>query len=97
MHCLRQDAAHVACYVSNYLPFDLNDDPVFDSPDEEDANAAVLQDSSQLVATVAMEYSPIEESGDDPVVKFYVYNADGERVGAADLDGLANALCRNSA
>ena len=35
-----------------------------------------------------MEYSPIEGSGDDPVVKFYVYGADGDRIGTADLDGL---------
>ncbi len=88
MHCLRRDSTHVACYVTNYFPSDTNGNLVFDSPDSEDADAAVLQDSTQLVATVAMEYSPISESGTDPVVKFYVYDANGNRVGAADLDGL---------
>ncbi len=88
MHCLRRDSSHIACYVSNYFPKDASDNLDFTSPDSADADAAVLQDSTQLVATVAMEYSPISDTDTEPVVKFYVYDENGNRVGAADLDGL---------
>jgi hypothetical protein len=85
MHCLKRDSTHIACYVTNYFPKTptLN----FSSPDAADADAAVNADQAQLVATVAMEYSPIAEDDTEPVVKFYVYDEAGERVGAADLDG----------
>lgn len=88
MHCRRQEVSpgvyDVACYVSNYGDFF--------TPDEADFEAAANQDTA--VATVAMEYTRIEDPGDptmfvspDRVVKFYVYGADGTRVNSADLDG----------
>lgn len=70
------------------------------TPDADDAAAAAAQDTP--IATVAMEYSRIEDTGacDNPatedvsfsdperVVKFYVFNADGSTLlNNADLDG----------
>ncbi len=95
----------VAFYVSNY--------GFYDTDDEGDFENAVNQVGSELVATVAMEWSRIEDgpaipfnpydpnAGADPndptapvsisdnerVIKFYVYNAAGNPVFAADLDG----------
>jgi hypothetical protein len=97
MHCKKQMASDgqldVACYVTNYGTI-LTDD-------QDDANAAVTGTTvgmSSLVATVAMEYSRIESPPvnptefDDPqrVVKFYVFNAAGTPVHAADLDSGVN-------
>lgn len=75
MHC-KKNGADVACYVTNYGNID--------TPDTDDVAAAVANDNK--VATVAMEYAPIEGAGADPVVKFFVYNAVGDRVNNADLD-----------
>lgn len=89
MHCVQNPAGDggdddVACYVSNYGNQA--------TPDTDDFVDAV--NGNGLVATVAMEYSRIEDPSDpsgfsdsDRVVKFFVYNAAGERVKAADLDG----------
>ncbi|MFV2056219.1 MAG: hypothetical protein ACC707_07105 [Thiohalomonadales bacterium] len=101
MHCTSDVAddnnTDVACYVSNYgFGFDTNGDPA--TPDEEDADAAaqaLVDGSGPLIATVAMEYSRIESTigkpveFDDPqrVVKFYVFNAAGDPINSADLDG----------
>ena len=77
MHC-RQNGADVACYVTNYGNIDTDD--------ADDVAAAVA--ASGKVATVAMEYAPIEgDAAADPVVKFFVYNAADNRVNNADLDG----------
>jgi hypothetical protein len=64
MNCLQRDA-DVACYVSNY-----------GNPDQQAASAhrAATPIPSKALATVAMEYSPVE--GQDPqhrIVKFYVF------------------------
>lgn len=95
----------VAFYVSNYGSYDEDDEGDFES--------AADQVGSELFATVAMEWSRIEDppaipfnaydpdAGADPndpdapiafadnerVIKFYVYNAAGDPVFAADLDG----------
>ena len=94
MHCKKQTASDaqddVACYVTNYG--DIT------TPDIDDANAAITGTTvgqSSLVASVAMEYSRIENAVDpefdgtntDRVVKFYVYSGDGTHLlRAADLD-----------
>lgn len=84
MHCAA-NGANVACYVTNYGKIT--------TPDSDDANHAANQTAAEVVATVAMEFSPIEtQLGDPPdpeqVVKFYVYNAIGTaKLNAADLDG----------
>jgi cytochrome c5 len=76
MHCVR-NGANVAAYVTNYG--DIT------TPDTADVAAAIA--GTNPVATVAMEYSPIEgDPTPTPVVKFYVYNAAGTRVNSADLD-----------
>jgi hypothetical protein len=89
MHCVQNPATDggaddVACYVSNYGSAT--------TPDTQDFIDAV--NGNGLVATVAMEYSRIDDPDDpsgfsdpDRVVKFFVYNAAGNRVNAADLDG----------
>lgn len=90
MHCVRNAASDggaddVACYVSNYG--DINTDDTQDFADAVQNNG--------LVATVAMEYSRIENDNGaateftdpDRVVKFFVYGANGGIVTAADLDG----------
>jgi hypothetical protein len=97
MHCV-QDGANVGCFVSNY------DAAVYtgpgDGPDITKAQDAVLGLAGTLAptATVAMEFSQIEDAGasgsaisfsdPDRVVKFYVFNAAGDPVDAANLDGL---------
>lgn len=97
MHCV-QDGANVACYVSNY------DSLVYTGPgqgwDTPKAQRAVdgFNGLVQPDATVAMEFSQIEDvapNGDpvtysdaERVVKFYVFNQAGNPVNAANLDGL---------
>lgn len=77
MHC-KTNGADVACYVTNY-------GDIF-TPDSTDVDDAV--DGVAKVATVAMEYAPIEgDPAATPVVKFFVYNGAGTRVNRADLDG----------
>lgn len=91
MHCTKKLADDgqfdVACYVTNYG--DINTDDV------QDATDAV--NGTNPVATVAMEYSRIENAPgnnpefDDPerTVKFYVYDGAGTSLlRAANLDGL---------
>ena len=94
MNC-KQTGADVGCYVTNYGNAASNDP----SDDQTDANDAAAQNTP--FATVAMEYSPIELTCDDPgtpaneetldsepTVKFFTYNADGSALlNAADLDG----------
>jgi mono/diheme cytochrome c family protein len=41
---------------------------------------------TNLIATVAMEYSPIQPGG-NPVMKYFVFGGNNARVDAADLDG----------
>jgi hypothetical protein len=94
MHCAKKLADDlqydVACYVTNYGSID--------TPDEQDAEDAA-DPLAPAVATVAMEYSRIEDPGADGapivygdpqrVVKFYVYNGAGDALlQYANLDGL---------
>jgi hypothetical protein len=97
MHCAK-NGANVACYVSNY------DSLVYTGPgqgtDVSKANKAVDGFNGIIApdATVAMEYSPIEDfaapgspvtvSDPQPVVKFFVFNGGGAPADAANLDGL---------
>lgn len=97
MHCV-QDGSNVACYVSNY------DSLVYTGPGEgtDVAKAQHAVDGFngliQPDATVAMEFSQIEDdvpdgnpvSSGDParIVKFYVFNQAGTPLDSASLDGL---------
>jgi mono/diheme cytochrome c family protein len=77
MHCRRSRASDgafdIACYVTNYGDHT--------TPDADDAAAAAIQDATREVATVAMEYTRVENPLGDPIefpdnsrtVKFYVY------------------------
>jgi hypothetical protein len=96
----------IAFYVTNYGNYETDD--------EGDFEQAVGQDPNNVVATVAMEWSriedgpatdydyydpdnvtpdpndpnaPITHADADRVIKFYVYNKQGDPVFAADLDG----------
>lgn len=76
MHC-KKNGANAACYVTNFGNID--------TLDSDDVSAAVAGDDP--VATVAMEFAPIEGDPDGvPVVKFFVY-VSNVRVNAANLDG----------
>jgi len=94
MHCRRNVASDgafdVACYVTNF-----GQPPIFevDQIDADHALAGLNPD-----ATVAMEFSRVENATGDPIefpdnnraVKFYVYvtnDPDGPTVKKADLDG----------
>lgn len=93
MHCRRNNGGDgqfdYACYVTNY------GQPPLDLPDQDDADNAHAGVSPD--ATVAMEYSRVENPAGDPVefpdndraVKFYVFNTnapDAEPITKADLD-----------
>ena len=83
MHCRRTSTASgfdYACYVTNYG--DITTD---DTLDAENAHT-----NTGVVATVAMEYSRILDTDalTDRHVKFYVYNAAGDRVNNANLDAV---------
>lgn len=83
MHCLANGSGPgtLACYVTNYG---------FPDQNPGNAEAARVADVTQAVATVAMELSPIDSSGDTTkVVKFYAYQGGagtGVRLTAAALD-----------
>jgi cytochrome c5 len=94
MHCLKNANGNVACYVSNYGDGYNNVFPGGGTDDQDDANAAGQRQTvgnSAEVATVAMEYSPIENDPvADKVVKFFVYKkglANYGRSISANLDG----------
>jgi cytochrome c5 len=95
MHCLKDAATgNIACYVTNYGNGYLNTPPGGGTPDQDDADAAGQRNTvgnSAEVATVAMEYSPIElDPAGDKVVKFFVYKkalANYGRSISANLDG----------
>jgi hypothetical protein len=86
MHCI-QSGGNTACYVTNYGDSDQN-------PGNADlaatANTSLPPGAGGgPIATVAMEYAPIEGQGSTKVVKFFVYQggaAAGARQVAADLD-----------
>lgn len=92
MHC-KQTGQDVACFVTNYGTYSTDDDL-----DVQDAVDEALNPGTKVpVATVAMEYSRIENPPADPqeftdpdrVVKFYVYSADGTQLlKSANLDDL---------
>jgi hypothetical protein len=76
MHCLARESGELACYVTNYGGFDQN--PAY-------AVQALEARKDQAIATVAMEYSPIEGAPtQDKVVKFFVYKG-GEATGIRSL------------
>jgi hypothetical protein len=93
MYCKKRLAGDgqfdVACYVTNY--------GTISTPDLQDAVDARDHNASSRAATVAMEYSRIEnpvgatqefDPGAPRVVKFYVYKADGSGfLLSANLDG----------
>lgn len=93
MHCLKQQSGDVACYVTNYGSGYVNSFPGAGTSDHDDAEAAAARadvGNSKEVATVAMEYSPIENAGTNKVVKFFVYKkglANYGRSISANLDG----------
>jgi hypothetical protein len=94
MHCLKKANGNVACYVTNYGDGYPNVHPGGGTDDQEDANAAGKRQTvgaSAEVATVAMEYAPIENDAiGDKVVKFYVYKKGIPSYGrsiSANLDG----------
>jgi hypothetical protein len=105
MHCVQSGTTRVACYVSNY------DSLVYTGPtragDESKAQKAVegFQNTRLPDATVAMEWSPLEEelpagspaattpvtiNPGGPTVKFYVFNQLGNPVDKANLDQLGD-------
>jgi Carboxypeptidase regulatory-like domain len=93
MHCLKK-VGKVACYVTNYGTGYSNVAPGGGTNDQDDANAAGTRstvNASTEVATVAMEYSPIEgDPAGDSVVKFFVYKKGFTSYGraiSANLDG----------
>jgi hypothetical protein len=97
MHCLKKTNGDVACYVTNYGTGYNNSFPGDGTPDTDDAKAAATRTQvgqSKEVATVAMEYAPIENDPvGDRVVKFFVYKKDFPNAGdygrsiSANLDG----------
>lgn len=98
MHC-KDNSGVIACYVTNYGNGYVN---IADATgggggtsDIDDADAAEARDTvggSAEVATVAMEYGPIDGAGPS-IVKFYVYKknfpnpGDYDRSISANLDG----------
>jgi hypothetical protein len=74
MNMRRNPNGFVAYYVSNFK-------------DADKAIAGRGGNLSGLIATVAMEYSPITGPLGNPITKFYVFNNQGARVDFADLDG----------
>lgn len=94
MHCRLPSAGNVACYVTNYGTGYNNTFPGVGTSDQDDADAAGSRSTvgaSADVATVTMEYSPIEnDPAGDRVVKFFVYKkgiAGYGRSISANLDG----------
>jgi hypothetical protein len=97
MHCLKKGNGDVACYVTNYGTGYTSVAPGGGTADQDDANAAGQRNTvgfSKELATVAMEYSPIEnDPAGDKVVKFFVYKKDFPNSGdynrsiSANLDG----------
>jgi len=95
MHCLKDAVTgNIACYVTNYGTGYSNVPPGGGTSDQDDADAAGLRSTvgnSSEVATVAMEYAPIEgDPAGDKVVKFFVYKkglANYGRSISANLDG----------
>jgi len=98
MHCRRNAATDgsfdYACYVTNF------GQPPANNPDQQDANDTV-DPAAHPDATVAMEFSRVENPPGDPAefpdndraVKFFVYNTndpDGLPLRKADLDGNGN-------
>lgn len=97
MHCTASDidadgTEEIACYVSNY-GFRQDDD-------QDNANWASEQLVEQYVATVAMEFAPVESPGTEgaptfdqgvgDVVKFFVYGRDPDPALDSNGNGLAD-------
>jgi hypothetical protein len=90
MNCRKAPSGNVACFVVNYGKG--NQDPG-------NANLAYQHDPNCAVATVAMEYAPVEVyEGVGPIVKFFVYkgrSASSPRLGSADLDDFGQKFVPN--
>lgn len=90
MHILKHPDGTVSAYVTNY-----------GKPDQDPSNAdlAAARADATRVATVCMEYSPVEDEDQSRrVVKFFVYaggSVDSARLGFADLDGGGNKYVPN--
>ena len=75
----------VFAYVTNYLN-------AFTLQDPKNAELAATRDAKSLVATVCMEYArpdydgPSSPGSGSPIVKFFVYGANGDRLDQAALD-----------
>ena len=91
MHMKNLSGNQVAYYVSNYgIP------PNNGSADVTALAKQTNNPSLGLIATVAMEYTPHPTiNPTQPYTKFYVYNAAGNRVNKADLDGGGNKYLPN--
>jgi hypothetical protein len=99
MHCVK-DGKKAACYVSNYDALVYTSPKAYWVADAAKALKAVdgFKGLIQPDATVAMEYSQLEAAApngsaitfvdNDLVVKFYVFDKDGNPVDDANLDGL---------
>ncbi|MGH9972147.1 MAG: Ig-like domain-containing protein [Pyrinomonadaceae bacterium] len=96
MHCLKKTNNDVACYVTNYGFGYSNNADITGTSDHDDAEAAAARatvGNSNEVATVAMEFAPIENAGTNKVVKFFVYKKNFPNAGdygrsiSANLDG----------
>jgi uncharacterized repeat protein (TIGR01451 family) len=90
MHIHQLKNGDIAAYVSNY-----SFDPPRPDQNPLDADAAQAKNPARAIATVCMEYSPVENTT-VPVVKFFVYAGDQPGNGIlktdarrtfADLDG----------
>jgi len=81
MHCIENpNLGNVACYVTNYskksavdLRFGVQRLVL---QDPENADLAWAASRTDFLATVCMEYSPVEGAGPTRIVKFYVYAPD---------------------
>ncbi|MDT7540188.1 MAG: hypothetical protein QOE33_92 [Acidobacteriota bacterium] len=96
MHCLKKANNDVVCYVTNYGNGYVSSFPGAGTSDHDDAEAAAQRTTvgnSAEVATVAMEFAPIEGAGSNKVVKFFVYKKNFPNAGdygrsiSANLDG----------
>jgi len=101
MHCIEnKTTGNVACYVTNYTKKSSAVDRRFASApnrfvlqDPGNADLAVAASRTDFIATVCMEYSPVDGSPDPTkVVKFYVFAPDPKN---PDIGASKRALSAN--
>jgi hypothetical protein len=96
MHCV-QEVADVACYVTNYGQYTPPGSGGDEAKAQEAGNGLTGAGPATPIATVAMEYTRIEDQAASPnapvsygdperVVKFFVYDAVGNIARKANLD-----------